>query len=131
MLSILITIGNLIPSLFGKTLSTKAAKVVGIALIAAVLVSSAVLLKCAYDASVINEHEVEREAKAGEAREDAADQRLSDLTNNARSEEELIHAIEAAPVTPAGLNPAALALSCERLRRIGRVPAACRSGGSD
>jgi len=128
-MSLILSIGAFLPGLFGKQVSEKVAKVLGFIALGLLLIAVLSLGKCAYDASVIEQHETEREVKAGAAREDAADQRVDDAINNAKSEEELQNVIEAAP--GGELSPAARALSCERLRRIGRIPPACRSQGGD
>lgn len=88
------------------------------------------LAKTLYDRSVIDDHEAKREARAVEARDVAADQRSTDAITNATNEKELHDAIDAAP-TGGTLSPAALALNCERLRKLGRVPPACRRESSD
>lgn len=128
-MSLIMSIGAFLPGLFGKQVSQKVAKVLGFIALGLLLIAVLSLGKCAYDASIIEKHEQTREIKAGEAREDAADQRIDDAINNAKSEEELQNVIEAAP--GGELSPAARALSCERLRRIGRIPAACRPEGGD
>lgn len=86
--------------------------------------------KALYDRSVIREHEAERAARTIEARDDAADERATDTIRNTQSEKELHDAIDAAPEGGA-LSPAARALACERLRKLGRVPPACGPQGSD
>lgn len=79
-----------------------------------------------HDRSVIRDHEAEREAAASEARETAAAERVNDAILNAKTEEDLHNAIDNAP-KGTELSAPALALSCERLRKLGRIPAACRS----
>jgi hypothetical protein len=123
-------IGAFIPGLFGKELGMKAAKAVGVVVVIVAAILLFLLAKAMYDRSVIADHEAEREAKAAPARERAADQRAIDTVRNAKSEEELHDVINNAP--PGGtVSPAARALACERLRRIGRVPAACGPTGGD
>ena len=128
-MSLIASIGAFLPGLFGKEVAYKTAKVLGFIALSILLIAVLSLDKCAYDASVIEQHEQEREVAAGEAREEAADQRVEDAINNVKSEEELHNVIEAAP--GGELSPAARALACERLRRLGRIPAACRSAGGD
>lgn len=130
MLPLIATIGGFIPGLFGKKLSFKAAKAVGFIVIAVALVAILSIGKCSYDRSVIREHEQEREAKASEAREKAADQRAQDTIINTESEKELNNVIDHAP-KGGDLSPASRALACERLRRVGRIPAACRDQGGN
>ncbi|MBP53116.1 MAG: hypothetical protein CMG88_00945 [Marinobacter sp.] len=128
-MSLIMSIGAFLPGLFGKEVSQKVAKALGFVILGLLLIAVLSLGKCAYDASVIEKHETEREIEAAGAREEAADQRLRDQINNARDEEELHDVVNAAP--GGELSPAARALACERLRRIGRIPAACRSEGGD
>lgn len=66
MLSLLVSIGGFIPGLFGKNLSEKTAKIVGGAILILLLLVVLNVGKCAYDASVINEHEVQYRAQAAE-----------------------------------------------------------------
>lgn len=82
------------------------------------------VLKGCYDASVRKDYRAEVEAKAGQAREEAADQRVKDALTNTANEKDLHHAIDTAP-KGGELSPAAHALACERLRKLGRSPAAC------
>lgn len=128
-MSIIATIGAFIPGLFGKKLSYKVAKAIGIGALAVALVIALGVGKCAYDNSVIEEHEEQREAAASGAREDAADQRVKDTIANANSEKELQDVIQNAP--GGTLSPAAHALACERLRRYGRIPPSCGPSSGD
>lgn len=128
-MSILATIGAFVPGLFGKELSYKVARTVGIVVLAVAILIALGVGKCAYDNSVIDKHEVKREAAASGAREDAADQRVKDAIDNANSEKELQDVIQNAP--GGTLSPAAHALACERLRRYGRIPPSCRSPSGD
>lgn len=102
-------------------------------LVTAALVVAAIgglgLAKCAYDNSVIEEHEAGRAAAAAPANDAAARARVTDAIANARNEEDLHDAIDSAPVGE--LSPAARALACEQLRQSGTVPPAgrCEGGG--
>jgi hypothetical protein len=87
------------------------------------------VLKTCYDRSVVERHQAKVEAQASKAREKAADERAVDAVTNAKSEKELQDAIKAAP--GGSLSPAAHALACERLRRLGRTPPACRPASGD
>lgn len=82
------------------------------------------------DKAAVNDFEAEQEAKAAPAREKAAEQRAQDAIINTKSEEDMHHAIDSAP-KGGDLSPAAHALACERLRKLGRVPPTCRSEGTD
>jgi hypothetical protein len=101
-----------------------------IALAVVALVALLATLKGCYDRSVVNQHEAEREAKATDARETAAAERLDDAATNAKSEQEMHDAIDNAP-KGGQLSPAAHALACKRLRDLGRVPASCRPAGGN
>jgi hypothetical protein len=99
------------------------------ALATAALVALAVLKGC-YDRALIERHQARIEARASEARGQAEAERATDAAIAAANRKDLDHAIDTAP--PGGtLSPAAHALACERLRKLGRVPAACRSQGAD
>lgn len=130
MLAFIASIGSLIPGLFGKQLSYKVAKIAGFAILGVLLLAVLSLGKCAYDASVVNKYKADQQAKVAPAKEKAADQRAEDTITDTKNEEELHHVIDSAPKT-GELSPAARALSCERLRRVGRIPAACRSQGGN
>lgn len=130
MLAIIASVGSFIPGLFGKKISFGLAKALGIAICVLGLILFLITAKALYDRSVVNAHEAEREAQASEAREEAADQRATDTIVNTRREEELHNAIDAAP-KGGTLSPAARSLACERLRRQGRIPPACRPASGD
>lgn len=87
--------------------------------------------KCVYDRKLISDHEAKREAAASGAREVAAEEAARDTIINTRNEKDLHDAIEKAPLGDGRISPAAHALSCERLRKIGRYPEACRPEGGD
>lgn len=129
MWAIIAGIGSFFPGLLGKEIGFKAAKVLGVMMLVILIVAILSIGKCAYDRSIIDAHDAAREAAAGQAREDAADQRVKDAITNAKNEEELHDVINAAP--GGTLSPAARALACERLRRLGRIPPACGPSGGD
>lgn len=83
-----------------------------------------------HDQRVVRDYRTQVEARASTAREAAADERAADFATLTRTEKDLHDAIDAAP-TAGSLSPAAHALSCERLRKLGRQPAACRFERSD
>lgn len=66
MLQFITNIGNLIPSLFGRVVSDKAARIVGVVTIAIILLAVISVAKAAYDESVRNTAEVEHKAEAAE-----------------------------------------------------------------
>lgn len=76
--------------------------------------------------AAVDDYKAGVEAQAAPARETAADHRLEDALVNQRNEGDLHNAIDKAPPSAAGMHPADHALACERLRKLGRVPAACR-----
>lgn len=63
MLSLIAGIGNFIPGLLGKELSTKAARIVSYVTLGIALLALLSLGKCAYDDSVINKHETAQRAE--------------------------------------------------------------------
>lgn len=93
-------------------------------LAAIALIAALGALKGCYDRSVRKDYRAEVEARASAAREEAADQRVKDALTNTANEKDLHHAIDTAP-KGGDLSPAARALACERLRKLGRSPAAC------
>lgn len=98
---------------------------------AAVFVTLALMLlaalgtaKCAYDRSIIKDHEAEIQQRAKPATDKAAEQRAKDAIAQAKNEEEAHDAIHSVPdAAPAGPSHA---LACQRLRKLGRNPASCR-----
>lgn len=82
------------------------------------------------DKAAVDRHVAKQEAKASKAREAATDQRAADAATNSQNEKDLHDAIDAAP-KGGSVSPAALALNCERLRKLGRIPPACRRDGGD
>lgn len=98
-------------------------RAVAIALAIIALVAALAILKGCYDRSVVKEHEVEREAAAGAARETAAAERMADQIDNAEQEDRRNDAIDQA--TDGALSDADRRLNCQRLRDLGRLPAGC------
>lgn len=111
-----------VPERFRRAAAIAATIIAALALLA--------VLKGCYDRSVIRDHEADREAAADGARETAADERVNDAATDSANERELHHAIDTAP-QGGTLSPAAHALACERLRKLGRVPASCRPSGGN
>lgn len=83
-----------------------------------------------HDRKVLQREQAKREAAASDARDKAADERVKDAVANTANEKDLHDAIQAAP-TGGALSPASHALACERLRKLGRVPAACGPTGGN
>jgi len=111
-----------IPARFHK------AALIGAAVVA--VIAGFLIWLAVHDRGVVHRHDQEREAAAGEARETAADERVTDAVTNAKNEEDLHNAIDDAP-KGGELSPAAHALACERLRKLGRIPAACGHQSGD
>lgn len=63
----LISLGALVPGFFGKRISDRLAKGIGIAIFAILLAVVLAVGKCSYDASVIETHEAAQKAKDAEA----------------------------------------------------------------
>lgn len=89
-----------------------------------------IMVKRSYDHRVIARHQTQVEARASTARSNAEAERASDAAVLGAYQKDLAHAVDTAP-QGGMLSPAAHALACERLRKLGRVPAACRSGSAD
>ncbi len=104
-------------------------KALAIVLAVVTLVAALAILKGCYDHEVIKRHQAKIQAQASEARETAADERANDAATNSASEKDLHNAIDTAPQGGA-LSPAAHALNCERLRKLGRIPPACGPASS-
>lgn len=100
------------------------------AILIALAIAAFFTVKAIYDASVVEEHEEEKAIQTIDARDDAAEQRADDTIKNTLNEKDLINAIEDAP-EGGTLSPAARALACERLRKIGRIPPACGPDGGN
>lgn len=105
-----------VPAPLRRTLAIAAAIIAALALLA--------ILKGCYDHEVIKRHEAKVEARASKARDTAATERASDIATDSANERDLNHAIDTAPKGGV-LSPAARALSCERLRKLGRHAAGC------
>lgn len=109
MLPLIASIGSFIPGLFGKEISLKAAKGVGIAILVLLLLATLSLGKCAYDASVVNDANVKHDAQA--ARQTLAADRAADeaLENKAAAFDETQAKLDqvtrdAAKADPVGAN---------------------------
>lgn len=127
---IIAIIGGFLPGLFGKQLSYKAARIAGFVILGVAILALLAMAKCAYDRSIINDHDAKREAAASGARETSANERVKDAVADSQNEKEAHDAITSAP-TGGSLSPAAHALSCKRLRDAGRIPPACRPTGGN
>jgi hypothetical protein len=80
--------------------------------------------KCAYDKSVIDNHEAKVERRAAPATDKAATERANDTIATAKHEQELHDVIQAQPDQPS--SPTSRALACKRLSDAGKHPPACR-----
>lgn len=85
MLPFIISIGNILPGLFGRKLSDKVAKITGIALLVILAVVVLSIGKCAYDASVVNRYEQQHEAEAAKKQLEA-DRAADQATANQAAE---------------------------------------------
>ncbi len=80
--------------------------------------------------AAVEAHKAAVEQKAAPAREQAADERLTDTITILETKEQAHDAIDKAQdVGPP--SAAAIALSCARLRKLGRFSAACGNQGTD
>lgn len=92
------------------------------------LTGSAALWLHYHDRAVIEHHEAKKQAAIATSAATAAAERVDDAIRNTANEKDLHHAIDTAP-SGGSISPADHALACERLRKLGRVPAACRAEG--
>lgn len=104
-MSLITSIGAFLPGLFGKEVSQKVAKVLGIIALSILLIAVLSLGKCAYDASIIEQHESrERAVKAEKQLE--ADRAADEQTERqARELEETQQALEQAQAEAAAADP--------------------------
>lgn len=97
------------------------------AVIAALVFGTLTLLgiaKCTYDRNLIKSHEAKIQERARPATDKASEERARDTIVQAKNEQEAHNAIHSVPdAAPAGPSHA---LACERLRKRGNAPAACR-----
>jgi type II secretory pathway component PulJ len=116
--------GTIIGALMARGLSEKVARLVAYLGGALLLLGAFAGLVAAYNHHVIGQHEAKIIARAKPATDQAANERAVDTITNAKNEEEAHNAIhsvpDAAPAAPSHQ------LACQRLRKLGRNPAACR-----
>lgn len=116
-------------ALFTRLVGQRFAKPAAIGSAILLLIALLSIGKCVYDRHVVATYVDKVQVKASHATDKAADQRAKDTIRNDQNEKELHDAINAAPGgTP---SPAAHALSCKRLHKIGRYPASCGPAGPD
>lgn len=106
-MSLIMSIGAFLPGLFGKQVSQKVAKVLGFITLGLLLIAVLGLGKCAYDASIIEQHESADRAEKAEKQleaDRAADEATEDQTRElAETQQELEEAqAEAARNDPEG-----------------------------
>lgn len=82
MVSLLIAVGGFIPGLFGKKITDKIAKLIGITVLVIGIGLIAVIGKAAYDRSIVNTYQTERNAESAEAQLEA--QRAADAEEDKR-----------------------------------------------
>lgn len=94
-MSLIMSIGAFLPGLFGKQVSEKVAKVLGIIALGLLLIAVLGLGKCAYDASIIEKHEsaerarkAEKQLEADRAADLATEQQGRDLAETQQELEE-------------------------------------------
>lgn len=116
--------GSLIGLLMARGVSEKLARVVSYASLVLLLLGATAGLVAAYNHRIIGRYQQKQEARARPATDKAANERASDTIANAKHEQEMHDVIADEPDQP--IAPTSRALSCERLRRAGRHPAACR-----
>lgn len=94
-MSLIMSIGAFLPGLFGKQVSEKVAKVLGIITLGLLLIAVLSLGKCAYDASIIEQHEsaerarkAQKQLEADRAADLATEQQGRDLVETQQELEE-------------------------------------------
>lgn len=109
MIAFVIAVGRFLPGLWGKQISDRIAKVIGIVVLVVLLAGVAVLGKVAYDRSIINTYQTERDARSAEQQLEA--QRQADAEEDKRLAEyaEQEKALEAATREAAIKDPVAAA----------------------
>lgn len=114
----------LIRAALGLGIPQKYAKFAVIAALIALLVIGFGVAKCAYDKSVIEDHEAKIAKRAAPATDKAASERANDTIRQSQNEKEAHDAIQAQPDQP--IAPTSRALSCKRLKQAYvRLPPAC------
>jgi hypothetical protein len=102
----------------------KAARAIAYVSLALLLAGAFFGAKAIYDHGVIAKHDAKIEKKAAKAVDQAAGERATDTIAQAKNEQEAHDAIAAQPDQP--IAPTSHALACQRLRKLGRTPPACR-----
>lgn len=94
-MSLIMSIGAFLPGLFGKQVSEKVAKVLGIVALGLLLIAVLSLGKCAYDASIIEQHEsaerarkAQKQLEADRAADLATEEQARDLVETQQELEE-------------------------------------------
>lgn len=94
-MSLIMSIGAFLPGLLGKQVSEKVAKVLGIIALGLLLIAVLGLGKCAYDASIIEQHEsaerarkAQKQLEADRAADLATEQQGRDLVETQQELEE-------------------------------------------
>ena len=105
----MISVGNIIPGLFGRKISDRAAKIVGILLLVAVALLVIGVGKCAYDMSVINRYEQQHDAEAAKKQLQADRDADVATANQAAELEETKRELDAATREAAQRDPEAAA----------------------
>lgn len=114
----------IIPWLIAKGVPTRFAKPL-LFIVAAIALAGFLWAAIAYhDRNVIRANEAKIEQKAVKATDQAATERATDTITLNQSETEAHNVIQAQPDQP--IAPTSHALSCQRLRHLGRVPPSCR-----
>lgn len=109
MLALLASVGGFIPGLFGKSVSPKIAKALGGVILLVLLVAILSLGKCAYDRSVINQHDAEVRAESAEKQLEADRQADAETAAKAAKLDETEKKLDEATRDAAKADPAGAA----------------------
>lgn len=104
-MSLIMSIGAFLPGLFGKQVSEKVAKVLGFVALGLLLIAVLSLGKCAYDASVIEQHESAERARKAQKQLDADRAADKATEDQARELAETQQALEDAQAEAARRDP--------------------------
>lgn len=104
-MSLIMSIGAFLPGLLGKQVSEKVAKVLGFVALGLLLIAVLSLGKCAYDASVIEQHESAERARKAQKQLDADRAADKATEDQARELAETQQALEDAQAEAARRDP--------------------------
>ena len=109
MWTLIATVGGFLPGLFGKQFSERTTKAIGIGVLILGLIAILSLGKCAYDRSVINQHDAEVRAESAEKQLEADRQADAETAAKAAKLDETEKKLDEATRDAAKADPAGAA----------------------